>query len=275
MKCCTIITRHAIAVVIVLLLSPWAVFAQGCDQRAIMTSSGDVYESPPRYTTGIGWQGTRIAVLPAKSQVYICTRQSVDFGLSSKAWFRIAYRVDGRWAYGWVLEDYIARWSGLLRDQKNEGVWSWIAQASAGESLNAATAEQATWSLPAAPPPRSDISPPASAIAPNTASWHDLAVLYAPLFVAMLFGMIAKALVDYLDTFDTERTLREHFRNALIAVLVSPIVFLGFLTAGQFSTSTQTFLVLCLLAFQNGFFWQAVLKREGERKPIPVKPLAP
>ena len=26
------------------------------------------------------------------------------------------------------------------------------------------------------------------------------------------------------------------------------------------------FIVLWLLAFQNGFFWQTVLKREGERK---------
>ncbi len=58
------------------------------------------------------------------------------------------------------------------------------------------------------------------------------------------------------------------------AVLVSPIVFLGFLTAGQFGSSKQTFLLLSLLAFQNGFFWQTVLKRDrpapmGERPPEP------
>ena len=82
----------------------------------------------------------------------------------------------------------------------------------------------------------------------------------------MLFGMIAKAVVDYLDAPGSKHALREHSRNALVAVLVSPIVFLGFLTAGQFSASTQTFIVLWLLAFQNGFFWQTVLKREREGK---------
>jgi hypothetical protein len=95
-------------------------------------------------------------------------------------------------------------------------------------------------------------------------SLGDLAVLYAPLFVAMLLGMVAKAVVDWLDT-PSMAALKEHGRNALIAILVSPIVFLGFLNAGEFSTSTQTFVVLWLLAFQNGFFWQTVLKRDSHR----------
>jgi len=43
------------------------------------------------------------------------------------------------------------------------------------------------------------------------------------------------------------------------------IPFLGLLSAGQFSGEKQTFIVLTLLAFQNGFFWQTVLKRESDR----------
>jgi hypothetical protein len=102
----------------------------------------------------------------------------------------------------------------------------------------------------------------------------ELWTLYGPLFLAMLLGMTAKGLVDYLDASGDTSTLWEHSRNAFVAVLVSPIVFLGFLTAGQFSTSTQTFLVLSLLAFQNGFFWQSVLKREGRRRSSGDKPAA-
>jgi hypothetical protein len=92
----------------------------------------------------------------------------------------------------------------------------------------------------------------------------DLGMLYWPLFVAMLLGMIAKAGVDLLDAPD-KSLKKEHLRNAVVAVLVSPIVFLGFLSAGQFSASPQTFIVLWLLAFQNGFFWQTVLKRNVQK----------
>jgi hypothetical protein len=88
--------------------------------------------------------------------------------------------------------------------------------------------------------------------------------LYRPLFIAMLIGVVAKATVDWLDASDNS-VLRQHIRNAVTAFLVSPIVFLGFLNAGQFSTSRQTFIVLCLLAFQNGFFWQTVLKKDNRQ----------
>ena len=57
--------------------------------------------------------------------------------------------------------------------------------------------------------------------------------------------------------------------SGAMAIVVSPIVFLGFITAGQFNSSSQTFLVLALFAFQNGFFWQTVLKRS------PADALAP
>ena len=89
----------------------------------------------------------------------------------------------------------------------------------------------------------------------------------------MLFGMMAKATVDCLDASDSS-VLWYHLRNALTAFLVSPIVFLGFLNAGEFSTSRQTFIVLCLLAFQNGFFWQTVLKKDSSRPQSSAMPAA-
>ena len=114
-------------------------------------------------------------------------------------------------------------------------------------------------------PPPAPASQSVSNLAPtgdntSSASLSEQLKLYGPLFVAMLIGMIAKGMVDWLDTSDSA-VLKMHLRNACVAFFVSPIVFLGFLSAGQFSTSNQTFLVLCLLAFQNGFFWQTVLKR--------------
>jgi hypothetical protein len=80
----------------------------------------------------------------------------------------------------------------------------------------------------------------------------------------MLLGMAAKVFVDMLDTWN-KALLWAHLRNMVIAILVSPIVFLGLLSAGQFTGPTQQFVVLALLAFQNGFFWQTVLKRDSDR----------
>ncbi len=102
---------------------------------------------------------------------------------------------------------------------------------------------------------------------PESASLGEQIVLYGPLFLAMLLGMLAKALFDLLD--DTKPSWREHLRHGAMAIVISPIVFLGFITAGQFNSSSQTFLVLALFAFQNGFFWQTVLKRNP---PTPGKP---
>jgi hypothetical protein len=253
----------------VMLLCPSFASAQRCSQKAIITSTADLYERPPRFTTGVGWQGNRIAVLSPNTQVYICSSKSVDFGFSSKVWDEVAFLSDRRWQYGWVLEDNITPWHGGLR-RGDLGGWS-AGMALAAEVPAPPAGEASQWSLgdtpPPAPAPPSASGLASSGVEASSVTFGDLGVLYAPLFVAMLLGMIAKAFVDYLDAVDTRRALKEQTRNGLVAVLVSPIVFLGFLTAGQFGSSKQTFLVLSLLAFQNGFFWQTVLKRDH---PSPV-----
>lgn len=49
----------------------------------------------------------------------------------------------------------------------------------------------------------------------------------------------------------------------MLLPVFSPIVFLGFMDAGKFDSSQhQTFFVLLMLSFQNGFFWQTILKGE-------------
>lgn len=250
-----------LVVIATLLLYPSVLFAQGCERKGVITSDTDVYEKLPRFVTGRGWQGNRMAYLRKNTQVYICGEQSVEFGFSTKVWFQVAYMEHNNWKYGWILEDNIRNWRGMLRDIELCGNCSTISVALAAESP-ISTPGQSDWKLGNSPPGPSlqGESNTVSSVNENSATLSDEVRLYAPLFVAMLLGMIAKGAIDWLDAAD-KAVLKLHLRNALVAVLVSPIVFLGFLSAGQFSTSTQTFIVLWLLAFQNGFFWQTVLKR--------------
>jgi hypothetical protein len=203
------------------------VSAQECKERAVITSAADVYERPARYTTGAGWQGARIRTLPANAQVYICSSQSVDFGFSSKLWYQVSFKVGKMWSYGWVLEDNIKRWASHLRHEVGEGRWTVVAVALAAENRSAAPEWNLGSALPPGPtgPTESGASLSGGA---SEASFSDLGVLYAPLFVALLLGMIAKAAVDYLDTGHGGYAIRDHCRSAFIGVLVSPIVFSAF-----------------------------------------------
>jgi hypothetical protein len=249
--------------IIIMLLLPSISAAQvTCDKRGRITQDADVYRDVPRYVTGSGWQGERITTLRGNTQVYICAEQNASFGFSTKTWFQIAYQdANKKWAYGWVLKEAVAIVTGRSREIDNTTMYSLITVAYAEPP--ATGREKTTWNLgppPVAPLPQSDGKNASVAKEPGTGSLSGLGELYWPLFVAMLLGMLAKAGVDWLDAADNAM-MWQHLRNALVSILVSPLVFLGFLSAGQFSASAQTFLVLCLLAFQNGFFWQTVLKR--------------
>jgi hypothetical protein len=187
----------------------------------------------------------------------------VAFGFSKKVWVQIVYESGSRkWQYGWVLQDNLKILSSRLPEIDTNVSYSLIAVAFADEPA-VLSPDNSQWKLgppPFVPAPQIEGKTSSLQKEPGSATLSDLGLLYWPLFVAMLLGMCAKAGVDLIDASD-KSLLKEHLRNAIVAFLVSPIVFLGFLTAGQFSTSTQTFIVLWLLAFQNGFFWQTVLKR--------------
>jgi len=256
--------RLCLLVVTVSMFLSSSVFATQatCDRRGRILQDADVYKQVPRYVTGSGWLGERVTTLRGNTQVYICGEQSASFGFSTKIWLQIAYEGSkGNWQYGWVLKDNMAIISGRSRGTDNDSGISLVTAAFAGEP-QASVQEKTAWKLgpPPVPPPQGEEKSAPAARDSGSTSLSDLGELYWPLFVAMLFGMIAKAGVDWLDSSD-KAMMRQHLRNALVALLVSPIVFLGFLSAGQFSTSSQTFVVLCLLSFQNGFFWQTVLKR--------------
>lgn len=275
-----------------LMLAPTA-HAQTCAQKAELLSSAEVYQELPRYVTGLGWQGARTARLPANSVVWICQDRAVDFGFASKTWSQIGYRAPrptDPWRFGWILKE---QWRPVPRNParqsladsgiqlaaypaKQGGTNSAPAKTTPTERSPELSSEVSAETPPQVPPDstplntdNADTPPtlPASKSSPGTtldtppesASLGDQIVLYGPLFLAMLLGMLAKALFDLLD--DTKPAWREHLRHGAMAIVISPIVFLGFITAGQFNSSSQTFLVLALFAFQNGFFWQTVLKR--------------
>lgn len=277
-----------------LMLAPPA-HAQTCAQKAELLSSAEVYRELPRYVTGLGWQGVRTDRLPTGSVVWICQDRAVDFGFSSKTWSQIGYRAPRAtdpWRFGWILK---AQWRPAPRNPARQSLADGGIQLAAystkqGGTNSAPTKTTPTELSPETPPdtppqvppdaptespPDTPPNLPAAKSSPGTtldtppesASLGDQIVLYGPLFLAMLLGMLAKALFDLLD--DTQPAWREHLRHGAMAIVISPIVFLGFITAGQFNSSSQTFLVLALFAFQNGFFWQTVLKRNP---PAPDKP---
>jgi len=91
-----------------------------------------------------------------------------------------------------------------------------------------------------------------------------LAEFYPWSFVALIVGMAARVGQDALES-EKGKTLRTVVREMLTPLFVSPIVFLGFMqTAKVMVTDLQGYLILLLLAFQSGFFWQTVM---NTRKP--------
>jgi hypothetical protein len=256
-------TIPAWVLTIVFLLLSASGFAQQCTKRSALVADSDVFDSPPSYVTGSGWRGHIEVRLSAGTAVYICRQTQVDFGFSSKTWVQIAYRSGSQWpTYGWVISDALRTSSTAPLNFPSLAFLIPAAHADTGPTAD--TNENQLPETPPAVPPLTSNASAGGSVGNMSLGSADLFNLYIPLFVAMILGMFAKVVVDLLDTWD-KGILWGHLRNGIIAILVSPIVFLGLLTAGQFSGSTQTFVVLALLAFQNGFFWQTVLKRDSDR----------
>jgi hypothetical protein len=241
----------------VLLLGLGPAVAQQCTTRTTLKSFATVFQNPPRYVTGTGLQGARTDQLPPGTAVFICRQENVDFGFSSRVWVQIQYRAGSQgWRNGWIPQESLAA-------RQSPDLWKRLLD----NVIAPAEAQTPPGSDGELPPPLS--SEAAAPLSTNDIAWSDLATLYGPLFTALLLGIVAKVAVDCLDDWNNltvrRDKMRDHMRNGLIAILVSPIVFLGFLNAGQFPTAKQTFMVLALLAFQNGFFWQTVLKKSPQK----------
>ena len=81
-------------------------------------------------------------------------------------------------------------------------------------------------------------------------SWFDMA-----LYFVMIAGMMAKYLFDAIGDTDDINFQKWQF---LKPILISPIVFGVIYSAIDQATSG---LLLFIFSFQNGFFWQTVLKK--------------
>jgi hypothetical protein len=262
-----------------LLLAAFGASAQQCNRRAITNAEADVYRTPPRFVTGLGWQGERLDVVSNHTQVLKCDERAVPFGLTTKTWSQIAYQRNNAWRYGWVLDEktQVAMLGAAAKvaygSPAVQVLDALVPAASAATAEEpASSAEKDAWSIPAtAPnPPDANDLPVTSGLSEKTPTLSELLEPYLPLFFAMILGMVAKAIVDLLDADFNRMVLSLHVRRGLVALLVSPIVFLGFLSSGQFDVTLKTFLVLLLLAFQNGFFWQTLLKRDDTKAPSPA-----
>ena len=83
----------------------------------------------------------------------------------------------------------------------------------------------------------------------------------------MLLGMLANYWWDHFRGDKGWADMR--LRDILIPLMISPIVFFG--TWSLWPGREITF-ALCLVAFQNGFFWQVVFSKAGPVGPVNVKP---
>ena len=76
------------------------------------------------------------------------------------------------------------------------------------------------------------------------------------LYLIMLLGMAAKYMYDWLGK---EKRTSFSFRSFARPFFVSPIVFAA--VYGSMEEYTGAIFLLLIFAFQNGFFWQTVLRR--------------
>jgi hypothetical protein len=84
------------------LLASTGADAQECSARAMTSTPAEVYASPPRFATGLGWQGAQIERLSSGVPIFVCRELDLEFGLSTRTWVQIGYRTADDWRYGWI-----------------------------------------------------------------------------------------------------------------------------------------------------------------------------
>lgn len=221
-------TPIATVLLFVVCALPSVAHAQSCSERTRTNRPLIVYGEPPRYSTRGGWQlGDRHDSLAAGADIAICERRMVGFVAGRKLWLEIAYERDGRSRRGWVF----------------------------GEGATAVTAAT----------PHSgalDFVLPRRAWAQDGLPGGALPSEVLPMilmYTALLLGIMGKGLYDWLhDGAPPER--RQYWLKTGMALIVSPMVFLGINTAGDFQLGGwQSLLMYAVLAFQSGFFWQTAI----------------
>jgi hypothetical protein len=219
-------TSRSIALAIALAalaVVPLPALAQGgdCARQVTVRVATDVYDRPPVFYSADGWKlGQVVGRIPKGRTVRVCEEKEVGL-------FGVQQK-------GWVRIQEPAGW--IFRGKVS---------ASAGPRFSLVTPAYA----------EDGDEPDTGTGLPEL----DAGPFYAMIFGGLLFGMLAKAFFDELEepAFSTQRTMRRSIK----ALLVSPMVAIGILQGGNYGfTSTFSFWVSLFIAFQNGFFWQTLLR---------------
>jgi len=230
--------------------------AQSCHQRATTTSALTVYDRPPDLKTGRGVvYGGVTARLTANSQVFVCREVAVGFGFSKLRWYQIAFRSTDnshQWRFGWVAADQLH----ISKKVDSDREFAFIAAARAETSPYNPPIIRAELAPDADPP---QVPTTGDVAGPDQSMAFSLELnLWIFLLLALVAGILAQTLVDLLDA-RSAVTVKGASKRLIKPLLFSPIVFLAFMETAELNVGTdKQLLILSLLAFQAGFFWQNV-----------------
>jgi hypothetical protein len=212
-------------------------FGQSCDVRATVEQNTNVFARSPVFSTSRGWDyGSPVASLSKGTTIYICHEETVRFGFQSQRWAQISYFMNGGWQFGWVRQAALVTGNSTPSNEQSNSrsLVSRIFVSNVPANLSVQSYGE---------------------------SVTDISVLkgfYIGLFLSMVGGMLAKCIFDYIQVYGTS-SVKGQFREILTPLLISPIVFLALMQAADTSAvGMKAFIVLNLMAFQNGFFWQTI-----------------
>jgi len=201
----------------------------GCDKPATISKNSTVYDVVPTFYTGQGWvMGKKVKDLSEGSQIWICDERTVGFLVGKKRWLQISEE-KGKPPIGWIFGE-----------DASESTSSFNLSLSLVPVAEAQDTQRAG-SVPA----------PANPVA-------------ALSFLAMVLGMMAKELFD--RAMGTRLRLKSFLRRLLPALVISPVVFSAMLQANIPIPDNKGLAALLAWAFQNGFFWQTLVKTVPAKK---------
>ncbi len=260
--CPVIRSRHhgrwmgvAVLALFVVALPPGNTAAQECRRAGTLTAPLEVFDRPPTFSTAQGTtQGTRIAVLGRDSTIYLCRQITVGFGVATSTWSQISYYTPSGWKFGWALAE------NIKLGARRETIRIVVAFGSVAE----AAAESLPTPVVAPAPPENALPPPPPAPPGSVTPAGKFSVevqLWTYLLIALVLGIFGQTVIDIMGR-SGEVSQREIWRRALTALIYAPIVFLALLQTTELDIATnKQLLVIVLLAFQSGFFWQKVFER--------------
>lgn len=226
-----------------------------CTDTAIVTKAIQLYDRAPSFSTGSGWRlGAVIITIKAQTRVQICEERTIGTMFDRRKWYYIQFRD----RHGWVPSYGIELTSAISpMGYPDKGLTNL-------PFLSPATA----YALES----NTGLLPEESLILPQSTAL----ILYIMAFVCGVMGMLAKVVFDEIDRGKVEDFSSlvscVNYSKCIKAFVVSPIIFIGFLKTGDFSTtnSIAAMLIYVCTAFQNGFFWQSVIpggssKRTSEK----------